>query len=93
MLPAGWSELPVRLTQVDSGNTCSVWGMNGRHELYFIEDSNQLTPVDGTMHHVTAGQAGVWAVGLLGNVFFRRGVTPDVAKGKITISNIFKAFI
>lgn len=42
-----------------------------------------MIPVDGTMHHVSAGQAGVWAVGLLGNVFFRRGVSVANEKGKV----------
>ena len=82
-LPPGWIELPIRLTQIDSGLTPSVWGMNGKHSLYMLGSDNNMIPVDGTMHHVSAGQAGVWAVGLLGNVFFRRGVSVANEKGKV----------
>ena len=84
MLPAGWDELQIRLTQVDSGDTPNIWGMNGRHELFFLEESNQLVPVEGSMqhvtcgqgggygnmHHVTCGEAGVWAVWAMWRRFF-----------------------
>lgn len=89
MLPAGWKEFPVHLTQIDSGIIPFVWGMNGKHNVFVLQENHQLAPVlDIPMHHVTAGQSGIWAVDLLGNIFFRKGVTPENIKGKTcAISN------
>ena len=82
MLPAGWQEMTYRLTQVDSGLTEYVWGMNGGHQLFFVEIDNVLSQVSGTMHHISAGESGVWGVGLKGNVFFRSGIKEETPKGE-----------
>ena len=88
-LPSGWSELPFHLSQVDSGISPYIVGINGKHEVFSLGANNILKKIDGTMHHVSSGQSGVWAVGLLGNVFFRKGTEPD-AEGKFRCVKIFR---
>ena len=81
-LPIGWSELPVHLIQIDSGTTQSVWGINAKNTPFFLELDNILSQVNGTLHHVSAGAAGTWGIGLLGNIFLRMGISEEVPKGK-----------
>ncbi|XP_065661641.1 uncharacterized protein LOC100198409 isoform X1 [Hydra vulgaris] len=90
-LPSGWSELPFHLSQVDSGISPYIVGINGKHEVFSFGASNVLKKIDGTMHHVSSGQSGVWSVGLLGNVFFRKGTEPD-AEDLNSRENILTSF-
>ena len=87
MLPTGWEELPYKLNEIDTGMTPYIWGVNSNNAVFLVDigNANHLVPVDGTMHHVSAGDAGVWAIGLLGNIFFREGVDKEKPKGKASI--------
>lgn len=81
----GWTRLNVQLTQVDSGITSLVWGINQNQKLFSLTDENELRPVLPSMitiRHVTAGQAGVWAIDITGRVYFRIGVSALNLKGK-----------
>ena len=82
LLPDGWQELPVHLVQIDSGITHYTWGINARNTPFLLELDNVLSRVNGTLHHVSVGQSGVWGIGLLGNIFLRTGITEENPKGE-----------
>ena len=86
ILPPGWTELPMKLTQIDTGITPTIWGINDQHNVFVLEQSNKLIKIEDEvpirLHHVSAGQSGVWGVGLYGNVFIRREDTVPTPQGK-----------
>ena len=86
LLPVGWNRLPVHLVQIDSGLTQSTWGINARNTPFMLELDNVLTRVNGTLHHVSAGQSGIWGIGLLGNIFLRTGISEENPRGNIVIT-------
>ena len=60
------------MKQIDTGMTKSVWGVNGRNEVFQLTTSiNRWRYIGKNTRHVTSGGAGVWSIDNQGDVFYR----------------------
>ena len=69
------------LTQVDTGLTVNIWGVDPDDNVYAQRNGN-WKKIPGKLIHVSSGQSGVWGANRGNLIYFRNNVGPQNPRGK-----------
>ncbi|CAB3981094.1 Hypothetical predicted protein [Paramuricea clavata] len=80
LMDVNWIKKDGHLTQIDNGLTTDVWGVSNNY-IYRLSKNSTWEQVEGSMKHVSTGEAGIWGVNSLNDVHIRKGVTSTTPSG------------